>query len=80
MFSIESPHRGESKEYTQHTILNMNKKINLKLSQICSYRIFSTVVNLPSVLEPLKGYCIKVELQADLIYMMPQPFLQVGFF
>ena len=25
MFSLESPHRGDSNEYTQYTIFNMNK-------------------------------------------------------
>ena len=27
MFSLESPHRGDSNEYTQYTIFNINKKI-----------------------------------------------------
>ena len=26
MFSLESPHRGDSNEYTQYTIFNINKK------------------------------------------------------
>ena len=26
MFSLESPHRGDSNEYTRYTIFNMNKK------------------------------------------------------
>ena len=26
MFSLKSPHRGDSNEYTQHTIFNINKK------------------------------------------------------
>ena len=26
MFSLESPHRGDSNEYTQHTIFNMKKR------------------------------------------------------
>ena len=30
MFSLESPHRGDSNEYTQHTIFNIKKdKITL---------------------------------------------------
>ena len=29
VFSFESPHRGDSNEYTQHTIINMKKKIIL---------------------------------------------------
>ena len=28
MFSVESPHRGDSNEYTQYTIFNMKKKTN----------------------------------------------------
>ena len=28
VFSLESPHRGDSNEYTQYTILNMKKKEN----------------------------------------------------
>ena len=29
VFSLESPHRGDSNEYTQYTIFNMNKKNTL---------------------------------------------------
>ena len=29
MFSLESPHRGDSNEYTLNTIFNMNKKNTL---------------------------------------------------
>ena len=67
MFSLESPHRGDSNEYTQYNIFNMNKKKHSKSSKICSYELFSkglknvfetAMVNEPSVLEPLKFYCI----------------------
>ena len=67
MFSIESPHRGDSNEYTQYTIFNTNTKNRPKLSQICSYEEFSkglknefetAVVNESSVFEPLKFYCM----------------------
>ena len=68
MFSLESPHRGNSNEYTQYAIFNMKKKEkHPKLSQICSYGKFSkelkneferAVVNEPSVFEPLKFYCV----------------------
>ena len=67
VFSLESPHRGNSNEYTQYTIFNIKKEQHPKLSQICSYVIFSkglknefetAVVNEPSVFEPLKFYCI----------------------
>ena len=37
MFSLESPHRGDSNEYTQYTIFNIQKENHPKLSQICSY-------------------------------------------
>ena len=66
MFSLESPHRGDSNEYTQYTIFYMNKKKHPKLSQICSSGYFSkglknefetAMVNEPSVFEPLKFYC-----------------------
>ena len=29
MFSLVSPHRGDSNDYTQYTILNMKRKIDL---------------------------------------------------
>ena len=29
VFSLESPHRGDSNEYTQHTIINIKRKIAL---------------------------------------------------
>ena len=63
VFSLESPHRGNSNEYTQYTIFNINTKTHPKLSQVCSYEIFSkglknefetAVVNESSVFEPLK--------------------------
>ena len=40
VFSLESPHRGDSNEYTQYTIFNVENKITLKLSKICSYAFF----------------------------------------
>ena len=44
VFSLESPHRGDSNEYTKHAIVNMKKKITLnypKYNNVCSYGIFS---------------------------------------
>ena len=67
LFSLESPNRGDSNEYTQYTISQYEKENQPTLSQICSYGIFSkghknefetAVVNEPSVFEPLKFYCI----------------------
>ena len=66
VFSLESPQRGDSNEYTQYTIFQHFKENYLKLSQICNYGICSkglknefetVVVNEPSVFEPMKFYC-----------------------
>ena len=71
MFSLESPRRGDSNEYTQHTNTNMKKKITLnypKYDNVCSDGdgMFSwglkneleiAVVNYPSMFEPLTFYC-----------------------
>ena len=40
MFSLESPHRGNSNEYTQYTIFNILKKITLKYSKSASMGFF----------------------------------------
>ena len=67
MFSLESPHRGNSNEYTQYTIFNIKKKITLNYPKsanmgFCSKGLkkeFETaVVNEPSVFEPVKFYYI----------------------
>ena len=66
-FLIESPHRGDSNEYTQYTIFSINTKNHPKISQVCNYEKFSkglknefesAVVNESSLFEPLKFYCI----------------------
>ena len=66
MFSLESPHQGDSKEYAQHTIFNIKKKITLNHLESAAMGFFSkglknefktAVVNEPSVFEPLKIYC-----------------------
>ena len=59
MFSLESPHRGDSDEYVQYTIFNIKKKIILNLELWFSFQglenVFETaVVNEPSVFEPRK--------------------------
>ena len=67
MFSLESPHRGDSNEYSQYTIFNMNKKDTINYPRSAAMAFFSkglknefetAVVNEPSVFEPLKFYCI----------------------
>ena len=70
MYSLESSHRGDSNEYTQHAIINIKKKITLnyqKYNNVCTYGIFpwglnnefeKAVVNEQSMFEPLKFYFI----------------------
>ena len=67
VFSLESPQRGDSNEYTQRTIFNIKKKIILIYPKyaamgFCSKGLkneFETaMVNEPSVFEPLKFYCM----------------------
>ena len=66
MFSLESPHRGDSNENTHYTIFNVNKMNTLNYSKSAAMEFFSkglknefetAVVNEPSVFEPLKFYC-----------------------
>ena len=66
MFTLESPHRGDSNEYTQYTIFKINKKNSLNYPKFAAMFFFSkrlknefetAVVNEPSVFEPLKFYC-----------------------
>ena len=40
VFSLESPHRGDSNEYTQYTIFNMNKKIILNYPRSAAMGFF----------------------------------------
>ena len=80
VFSLESPQRGDSNEYTQYTFSQYEKKKHPKLSQICSYRSCSegpknefepTTVNEPSVFEPLKFYCIWRKIQVIMPNKVP---------
>ena len=66
VFSLDSPRRGDSNEYSQYTIFNVNEEIHSKLSLICSYENFfrglknkfeTAVVNEPPGFEPFKFYC-----------------------
>ena len=67
MFSLESPHQGDSNEYTKYTMFNIKKKITLNYPKSAALELFSkglknkfktATVNEPSVFEPLKFYCI----------------------
>ena len=66
VFLLESPHRSDSDEYTQHTILNIKNEMTLNYPKsafmgFCSKGLknkFETaMVNEPSVFEPQKFYC-----------------------
>ena len=67
VYSLESPHRGDSNEYTQHTFTRYKKKISLHYPYIvfggnpCGLKNDSSMVNEPSGFEPLKFYCILVK-------------------
>ena len=64
---LESPRQGDSSEYTQYTIIDIKKKINLiypkynnsaAMSQGLKNEFEIALVNKPSVFETLKFYCI----------------------
>ena len=67
MFLLESPHRGDSNEFTQYTNFNIKKTITLNYPKSAAMGFFSkglknefetAMVNEPSVFEPLKFSCI----------------------
>ena len=71
MYSLESPHRGDSNEYTQYTIFKMNKKNTLNYPKSTVMGFFSkglnnefetALVKEPSVFEPLKFYCMSYDI------------------
>ena len=64
---LESPHRGDSNQYTLYTIFNIKQKITLSYAKSAAMGFFSKglknkfttdLVNESSVFEPLKFYCI----------------------
>ena len=40
MFSLESPHRGDSNEYTQYAIINIGKKNTLNYAKFAAMGYF----------------------------------------
>ena len=40
MFSLESPHRGDSNENTQYTIFNIYKKVSLNYPKFAAMKSF----------------------------------------
>ena len=69
--SLESPHRGDSSEYTQYIIFSIIKKITLNFPYLQPGNCFQGTqelvetarVNEQSMFKPLKFCCIKVPLQ-----------------
>ena len=68
VYSLESPHWGDSNENTKYTIFNIKKKITLDYPKSAAMGYFSrglkdefetAMVNKLSVFKPLKFYCIK---------------------
>ena len=65
VFSLESPHWGDSNENTQYTIFNIKKKITKIIPNLQLWDFFKglknkfqiAMVNMPSVFKPLKFYC-----------------------
>ena len=68
MFSLESPQRGDSTEYTQYTISHYKKENHPKLSQICNYGIFSKGLN--NELETAVVNYISVRATEGLLYVL----------
>ena len=67
MLSLESPHRGDSIEYTQYTIFSTKKKFTLSYLKSAAMGLFfkglknefeRAVINEPSVFKPLKLDCM----------------------
>ena len=62
LFSIESPHRGDSNEYIHYTLSQYEKENHPKLSTAMGFskepknEFETVVVNEPSVFEPPKVY------------------------
>ena len=53
MFSLESPHRGDSYEYTQYTIFNIKKKVTLNYPKSAAMRFFQGTE------ERVRNRCVK---------------------
>ena len=61
VFLLESPHGGDSNEYTQYMYIIFNYKTKRKITLSCpkSAEFEIAVVDEPSVFEPLKFYNIR---------------------
>ena len=58
MFSLESPHQGDSNEYTKHTIFNINKRAMLALGRSPEYH-WDQIIS-KSVHRFSRGNCLKL--------------------
>ena len=57
MFSLESPHRDDSNEYTQYTIFNILGKISLNYLKSAAIGFGFFFNGLKDEFEPVKFYC-----------------------
>ena len=84
VFSLESPHQGDSNEYTQYTIFNVKRKITLNYIKFAAVGFFprdskiefeTAVVNEPSVFEPLKFCCMFLAAAILVSYFYFNPYM-----
>ena len=59
VFSLESPHSGYSKEYTQYTIFNIKKKITISYPKSAAMEFCSKGLKKEFETAVLKFYCIR---------------------
>ena len=66
LFSLKPAYRGDSNNYTHHTIINIKKKFFQKYPKYNNVKneFGIAFVNEPSVFEPLKFYCMYVCMHA----------------
>ena len=72
LFSLESPHPGDSNQYTQYTIFQYEKENHSKLSQFCNFGIFSK--GLKYELERVGQKCFKWHFSSSRATTVPNCF------
>ena len=80
VFSLESPHRGDSNEYTQYTISNMNKKNTLNIQNLQLWAFFQRTqegVRNSRGKQAISGRAIEVLLYCGNVYGKYQLFLEI---
>ena len=74
VFTLESPHRGDSNEFTQYTTFQYEKEKHPKLFQICRYGIF--IQGTQDRVRKSRGKRdISVRAIEVLLYIPPPPYL-----